>query len=88
MCATPRPKRQAVLAALAAVVAVPEVVAKAIPSAPMPGAVAGVPVTVEMHQGRITLGTWFGETGLKIWPDVFRHDNVNRFTLLQDRRKI
>ena len=21
------------------------------------------------------LETWFGETGLKIWPDVFRHDN-------------
>jgi hypothetical protein len=33
--------------------------------------------------GRNTLGTWFGETGLKIRPDVFRHDNCERFTLLK-----
>ncbi len=49
MCATPRPKHQAVLAALAAdvaapnaVVAAPTAVAKAIPSAPTPGSVIGV----------------------------------------------
>jgi hypothetical protein len=53
MCATPRPKRQAVLAVLAADVAahaaffaVPTVVSKAIPSAPMPGAVVGAPTSV------------------------------------------
>jgi hypothetical protein len=53
MCTTSRPKRQAVLAVLAAevaaptaVVAVPTVVAKAILSAPMPGAVIGVPALV------------------------------------------
>ncbi len=50
MCATPRPKRQAPLAALAAdvaahaaVVAAPAAVAKAIPSAPTPGALVGAP---------------------------------------------
>ncbi len=53
MCATLRPKCQALLAALAAdvaahaaVVAVPAVIAKAIPSAPMPGALVGVPAAV------------------------------------------
>jgi len=24
------------------------------------------------------VGTCFGETGLKIWPDVFRHDNCEQ----------
>ena len=50
MCATPHPKRQAVLAALAkdvavptAVVAAPAVMANVILSAPMPGAVVGAP---------------------------------------------
>jgi hypothetical protein len=50
MCATPHPKHQAVLGALAAdvaapmsVLAAPTVLAKEIPSAPTPGAVVGVP---------------------------------------------
>jgi hypothetical protein len=30
------------------------------------------------EQGRNTFGTCFGETGLKIWPDVFRHDNCEQ----------
>jgi hypothetical protein len=52
-CATPHPKRQALLAALAAdvaahaaVVVAPAVVVKAIPSAPMPRALVGVPAAV------------------------------------------
>ena len=28
--------------------------------------------------GRNTFGTCFGETGLKIRPDVFRHDNCEQ----------
>ena len=31
--------------------------------------------------GRNTFGTCYGETGLKIQPDVFRHDNCEQFTL-------
>jgi hypothetical protein len=53
MCATPHQKRQAVLAALAAnvavptaVVSVPAAVAMAIPSAPSPGAIIGMPAAV------------------------------------------
>jgi hypothetical protein len=60
MCTTPSPKRKAVLAVLAedvaapaavvatpaAVVPVPAAVAKAIPSAPTPGAVGGMPPLV------------------------------------------
>jgi len=32
-----------------------------------------------MHQGRNTFRTCFGETGLKIGPDVFRYDNCEQF---------
>jgi hypothetical protein len=53
MCATPCPKRQALLAALTAdaavhtaVVAAPAAVAKVIPSVPRPGSVVGTPVAV------------------------------------------
>jgi hypothetical protein len=53
MCATPRPKNQALLAALAAdvashtaVVAVPAEVVKAIQSAPTPEALVGMPAAV------------------------------------------
>ncbi len=28
--------------------------------------------------GRNTLGTWYGETGLKIRPEMFRHDNCEQ----------
>jgi hypothetical protein len=28
-----------------------------------------------------SLETWFGETGLKIQPDAFRHDNCERINL-------
>jgi len=31
-----------------------------------------------MGAGRNTFGTCFGETGLKIRPDVFRHDNCEQ----------
>ena len=62
MCATPRPKHQALLAVLAAdvavhtaVVAVPAVVAKAIPSVPTPGALVGVSTAVGM------VHTWVGQ---------------------------
>jgi hypothetical protein len=63
MCATPRPKHQAVLAALAAdvavlaaVVAAPLAVVKVILSAPKPRAIVGTPTLVQRRQRRVTRG--------------------------------
>ncbi len=43
----------------------------------------GIDVACKMLQipGRNTLGTWFGETGLKIRPDVLCHDNCEQIYL-------
>ncbi len=35
-------------------------------------------VCMEGEKEETCLETWFGETGLKIQPDVFRHDNCER----------